>query len=537
MCTEHTPLSAQRVGQAGHAGIERGHIRKDVVEGKSERTYDHSCIRWNPGAASDEYCTSRDAPLRFIVEQLRLTPGLPEWIRPYVAILVLVGLACGAGWLAHAWGWPREQVLAVVILSATVLLWVTETLPLFATAFISISLQLLLIGNPGNWPWLGFEDGNGPTLRDIMAAAVDPVLLLFFSGLVLSRAAVKTGVDRRLASVLLRPMADSPGRLLFGVIAATTCFSLWMSNTATTALMLTLVVPILGQIPEGQPFRRALVVAVPVSANISGMSTPIASPPNAIAMSYIARAGGEISFIGWMAIAVPIVLVLLAFTWWWLLRLYPAGDFEWRVNLPEASLSRRGRWVIFVAALTFGVWLTEPLHGVPASAAAALPITLFFATSIITRDDVNSLDWDVLILIAGGLALGFMLQVTGLDARLATLVSADTPDWARLVLLATATLGLGTFFSNTAIASMLVPVAVVAAGLSPSIGTTAFTMIVALVASLSMALPISTPPNAMAYTTRELSSRDFVRTGGFVGLLGTALIVTIALAWAALRGL
>src|SRR5690606_19386281 len=165
----------------------------------------------------------------------------------------------------------------------------------------------------------------------------------------------------------------------------------------------------------------------------------------------------------------------------------------------------------FVAALTFGVWLTEPLHGVPASAAAALPITLFFATSIITRDDVNSLDWDVLILIAGGLALGFMLQVTGLDARLATLVSADTPDWARLVLLATATLGLGTFFSNTAIASMLVPVAVVAAGLSPSIGTTAFTMIVALVASLSMALLISTPPNAMAYTTRELSSRDFVR--------------------------
>ena len=468
---------------------------------------------------------------------LRLTPGLPPWFRPYVAALLLVGVACGFGWLAHAAGWPREQALAVAILTTTVLLWVTETLPLFATAFISVSLQLLLLGNPGGWSWLGFEDGGGPTLEDIMAAAVDPVLLLFFSGLVLSRAAVKTGVDRKLAAVLLRPMADSPGRLLVGVIAATTCFSLWMSNTATTALMLTLVVPILSQIPEGHAFRRALVLAVPVSANISGMSTPIASPPNAIAMSYIGRAGGgELSFVAWMAIALPIVVLLLAFTWWWLMRLYPPGDLAWSVDLPDARLSRRGSWVIGVAVLTFAIWVTEPLHGVPASAAAVLPVTLFFATSVITRQDVNSLDWDVLMLIAGGLALGFMLQATALDARLALLVPAQAPDWMRLVLIGGATLLLGTFFSNTAIASMFVPVAIVAAGLSPSIGTTAFAVIVALVASLSMALPISTPPNAMAYTTDELASRDFLRTGGFIGLAGTLLIVGGALAWAVIAG-
>jgi sodium-dependent dicarboxylate transporter 2/3/5 len=418
------------------------------------------------------------------------------------------------------------------ILIATVLLWITETLPLFATAFISISLQLLLLGNPGQWSWLGFEQGDGPDLRDFMGAAVDPVLLLFFSGLVLSRAAVKTGVDRKLAAVMLRPMADSPSRLLLGVIAATSFFSLWMSNTATTALMLTLVAPLLLQIPTGQPFRKALVLAVPVSANIAGMSTPIASPPNAIAMSYITRAGIELTFVQWMLLAVPLVVALLAVTWWRLLRLYPPSTLVWRLDLPEATLPWRGVWVIIVATFTFMAWVTEPWHGVPASAAAVLPVVLFFATGIIAREDVNSLDWDVLILIAGGLALGYTLQATHLDARLAAVVPINASDGVRLALLASATLGFGTFFSNTAIASMFVPVAVVTAGLSAGMGLTTYALTTAFVASLSMALPMSTPPNAMAYGSGELTSRDFIRTGGYLGVAGAAVIVLVAVVWA-----
>lgn len=181
--------------------------------------------------------------------------------------------------------------------------------------------------------------------------------------------------------------------------------------------------------------------------------------------------------------------------------------------------------------LTFGVWVTEPFHGVPAPAAAVLPATLFFATAVITRDDVNSLDWDVLILIAGGLALGYTLQTTALDQRLAAIVPAEAPDWLRLTVLAAATLLLGTFFSNTAIASMFIPIAVVTAGLSTTIGLSTHVIVTAFVASLSMALPMSTPPNAMAYSSGELTSRDFVQTGGFVGLAGAATIVAVVLAW------
>src|SRR5690606_1713728 len=108
------------------------------------------------------------------------------------------------------------------------------------------------------------------------------------------------------------------------------------------------------------------------------------------------------------------------------------------------------------------IWMTESWHGVPAPVAAMLPVGLLFATSVISREEVNTLDWDVLILIAGGLALGFGLQTTGLDGQLAALVPANAGDTARLALLALGTVLLGTFFSNTAIASMLMPIAIIA---------------------------------------------------------------------------
>jgi sodium-dependent dicarboxylate transporter 2/3/5 len=184
--------------------------------------------------------------------------------------------------------------------------------------------------------------------------------------------------------------------------------------------------------------------------------------------------------------------------------------------------------VLLVAALTFAVWITEPWHGVRASAAAVLPVTLLFATGIVTRADVNSLDWDVLILIAGGLTLGYSLQITGLDQRLATLVPAGASDVARLALLAAATLVLGTFFSNTAVASMLMPVAVIAAGLGiGGLDLTSYVLAIALVASLSMALPVSTPPNAMTFATGEVTTRDFLRTAGSIGLLGALIVLFV----------
>lgn len=450
---------------------------------------------------------------------------LPDSLRRPLATVALFAISAAVAWGAHAAGWPREQVLIIGILTATVLLWMTEGLPLFATAFISIASQLLLLGNPGGWPWLGFEDGAGPAPGDFLNAAADPVLLLFFGGLVLARAVSTSRLDSRIGALVLRPMSATPSRLLLGVIATTACFSLLMSNTATTALMLALIAPALVQLEPSDGFRKALLLAVPISANIAGMSTPIASPPNAIAVSYLAREGAALGFQRWMLIAVPGVIVLLLLTWWRLLRLFPPPAREWRIEFPEARFTPRGAVVLVIAVVTFLCWITEPWHGVPAAVVAALPVTALFATGIITRDDVNTLDWDVLILIAGGLALGYSLQATGLDNRLAALVPAESGDLARVAVLAGATIGLGTFFSNTAIASMLMPVAMIAASYgSGGVDVAGYALTVALVASLSMALPVSTPPNAMAYARGSLTTGDFLRTAGFIGVVGAVLV-------------
>ena len=458
---------------------------------------------------------------------LRVTPGLPASIHPTVATLGVVLVCIALGWLVHLAGWPRQQVVVTAIVSGTVLLWVLEILPLFSTAFMSMAAQILFLGNPGGWSWVGFENGDGPSSGAFLSAAADPVLLLFFSGLILARAISKTGVHHYITGRLLRPMAATPDRLLLGIILTTSLLSLVMSNTATTALMLTLIEPILRQLPSTDSFRKALVLAVPTSANIAGMSTPISSPPNAIAMSYLARGNVSFSFQDWIALAGPIVIILLAITWWWLIRMYPPSRAEWRLTFPDAPLSGRGVWVVTVAALTFAAWLSEPWHGVPASLAALLPVALFFATTIIDRDDVNSLDWDVLILIAGGLTLGYSLQVTGMDQKLAAAVPTSASSVATLAVLGLATLTLGTFFSNTAIASMLMPVAMVVAAGSSQLDLTTAALMVALSASMSIALPVSTPPNAMAYATGELTSRDFIRSGGYIGAFGTVIILVL----------
>lgn len=461
---------------------------------------------------------------------LRVTPGLPASIHPTVATAGVIVVCAALGWLVHLAGWPREHVVVTAIVSATVLLWVLEILPLFSTAFISMAAQILLLGNPGGWSWLRFQSREAPPPAAFLDAAVDPVLLLFFSGLILARAIAKTGVDHYITARLLRPMAGTPGRLLLGVILTTSLLSLVMSNTATTALMLALIAPILRQLSASDHFRKALVLAVPTSANIAGMSTPISSPPNAIAMSYLARGGASFDFQDWILLAGPVVLILLATTWWWLLRCYPPDRGEWRLTFADAPLSIRGAWVVSVAVLTFVAWLSEPWHGVPASVAALLPVVLFFATTVIDRSDVNSLDWDVLILIAGGLTLGYSLQVTGMAEKLAAAVPVGGTAIASLAVLAAGTLALGTFFSNTAIASMLMPVAVVAAAGSGQLDLTNAALMVALTASMTIALPVSTPPNAMAHASGLVTTGDFIRTGGYIGVFGTVLIV-ILLGW------
>lgn len=431
-------------------------------------------------------------------------------------------------------GWPREQVTMAGIVALAAVLWVTEALPVFATAIVVIAAEILLLtdfSGEGRW---AFASGPAPGLRALLAAVADPVLLLFFSGFLLAKAAAKERVDLVFGGWLLRPFAARPSSLVIGVIAVTGLFSMWMSNTATTVFMLAILAPILTQVPPDAVWRKGLLLAVPFAANVAGMSTPISSPPNAIALGYLTRSGHGVSFGGWMLVGVPLTLVMLAVLAFILLRLFrPPPEATIRLADP-GRLSPRGIVTVAAFAVTVCVWITEAWHGIPASTAALLPVTTLLVAGVVGRDEVNSLDWDVLILIAGGLALGWGISVTGLDQRIAGWLPAGAAGstWL-LAALVSMTLVLSTFLSNTAVANLFLPVGLAAAGIS---GHLPIAMAIAMAASLTMALPISTPPNAIAYARGELRTRDMVLPGALAGLVGGALVLGVMLVLARWQG-
>ena len=409
------------------------------------------------------------------------------------------------------------------------LLWVTEALPLFATALVVIALEIVLLANPGDWTWIGTNMLDAKIhYSDFLSPLSDPIIILFLGGFILAQAAVKVGIDRALASNVLKIFGSKPKTVMLGLMAITAIFSMWMSNTATTAMMITLTVPLLAQVDSGDPFKKALVLCIPFAANIGGMGTPIASPPNAVTVAFLKDIGIEISFLEWTLTALPFVLVLLLITWITLWKVY-RPQHKIILKSEAHQINPQGYYVMTIFVTTIGLWLSEGWHGLPTPVVAFFPIIAFTSTGIIRRSDINSLEWHILILIAGGLALGSGLKITQLDYYLVELI----PQSRTLIfpLLVTVTVLLSTFMSNTAAANLLIPLGVSYAvsmdnsGLALEIGIG-----IAFAASLAMSLPISTPPNAIAYAKGILHSKDFSKAGIFIGVTGIALIILIRLA-------
>lgn len=294
------------------------------------------------------------------------------------------------------------------------LLWVTEALPLFATAILIIALEIILLANPGSWPGLGFEE-DSPAYQTFFAPLANPVIVLFFGGFILAHVVLKEGVDKAIASIILKLFGGKPLMVLLGLMLITALFSMWMSNTATTAMMIILVVPMLTQLPAHDPFKKALLLAIPFASNIGGMGTPIASPPNAVALSFLQQAGYDVSFLQWVLIAVPLMAGLLILTWMLLFFSFKPKDPNIILKPVVQKIDARGWYVIVILMLTIVLWLTDRFHGLSTAVVALFPAIAFTATGLLTRSDVNSLEWHILILIMGGIALGEGMQITGLD--------------------------------------------------------------------------------------------------------------------------
>ena len=467
--------------------------------------------------------------LRFEIDRVNPLTALSNFQRPLMSkhlLMFLLSLVAATTVALVLLKTQKQEVAfmgGVFVLAA--LLWVTEALPLFATALLVFGLQIILLANPGEWQGFGFEDRQGPTYREILSPFADPILILFLGGFMLARAAVKEGVDKALASSILKVFGSKPSYVMLGLMLITGAFSMFMSNTATTAMMITLVSPLFIALRDDDPLRKGLILCIPSAANIGGMGTPIGSPPNAVAIGFLRSEGIQISFLNWMIIGVPLVIILLFIAWALISRLYQSPDKDVRLTTRKREIKPRGWFVIVVFSVTILLWLTDQWHGLPSAVTALFPIIIFTATGIIDRKDYNNLEWHIIALIAGGIALGMGMKMSGLDVILLGLI--PTTSSFVFILLITATITLSIFMSNTAAANLIIPLGISLATLSFGIGEVQvayYGISIALASSVAMALPISTPPNAIAYAKGYLATRDFVRVGLVMSLLAIVLI-------------
>lgn len=435
----------------------------------------------------------------------------------------------------------QQRVIAIFVMA--VMLWLTEAIPAWATSVTIIFVLLFFVSNSSFKFMQGSEGEYGQLLDSvgIMACFADPTIILFLGGFILAIAATKSGLDVWMAKTMIRPFGKKSENVLLGFLLITGIFSMFISNTATAAMMLTFLTPVFKALPANGKGRIALTMAIPIGANLGGMGTPIGTPPNAFAYKVLNDPTGmnmDIGFGQWMTVMAPLVIVLLIIAWFLLRKFFPFKQKTIELNI-EGDMHRNWRTVVVGVTfiITILLWIFGKQVGINANTVAMLPIAVFAFTGVITAKDLQDIDWGVIWMVAGGFALGLAMNGTGLAK--AAVESIPFGEWSPIVILIVAGLVcffLSNFISNTATAALLIPIlTVVCAGMGDKLdvigGSSTVLIGIAVAASAAMSLPISTPPNAIAYSTGLIEQKDMAKAGLTMGIvtlvLGFSLLIVV----------
>jgi sodium-dependent dicarboxylate transporter 2/3/5 len=439
-------------------------------------------------------------------------------------------LACA---LVYAIG-PDEPKLRTGLAIFTLIgsLWMTQAFALSITALL-VPLLAVLAGVL--------------TVRDSLASFANPVIFLFLGGFALAAALSKHGIDKALAMTLLRLAKGHAMGAAVLLFVLTAVLSMWLSNTATAAMMLPLALGLLRDSthpndPHAWRAHAFVLLGLAYSASIGGMATLVGSPPNAIA-----AAQANISFAQWMQIGLPmaaLMLPLMLFLLYVLLRPRLHKAVQTATSTPEDTFTWTTPRVLTtgIFALTVVGWIFgAPMGGALGisqdtdTLVALAAIALLGITGVLQWDDVErQTQWGVLLLFGGGLALSQVMATTGASLFLAeSLVSSlgGAPPWVLLLALVAFVVLLTELVSNTASAALLIPIVL---GLAPSLGYSGASLAaaVALSASCAFMLPVATPPNAIVFGSGWVSQRTMMRCGLAINLMAIALITLAVLAWA-----
>ena len=426
----------------------------------------------------------------------------------------------------------QQRIIAIFVFAT--LAWLTECIPAWATSLAIMMIMCVTVSENSFTIFKG--DGIGELLKSkaIMASFADPIIMLFLAGFILAIAASKSGLDTLLARNMIRPFGKKSENVLLGFLFITGIFSMFISNTATAALMLTFLAPVFAALPANGKGRIALTMSIPLAANLGGMGTPIGTPPNMIALKFLNDPEGlnlGISFGQWMMIMTPLVIILLLICWRILLYFFPFSKKTIELNI-DGEVHKGWRMYIVIATfiITILLWIIpEKITGINTNTVAMIPMGVFAITGVISAKDLQQIDWSVIWMVAGGFALGLGMNSSGLAD--VAIESIPFGNWSPIMILIVSGLicyFLSNFISNTATAALLMPIlAVVCRAMGDKLGviggTSTILLGVAIAASSAMCLPISTPPNAIAYSTGLIQQKDMLKTGLLCGLISLAL--------------
>ena len=410
----------------------------------------------------------------------------------------------------------RSQQITAAILVIAAILWIFEWVPLFVVSFLILALEIV-------WLFPALQGAELASSANIFFGSFfSNIILLFLGGFVLSTLMQKYGLDLRFAQAILERTHGNASLTLLGIILACAFLSMWISNTATTAMMLTIVFPLIKRIPSEHTFKIALVLSIPFACNIGGIGTPIGTPPNAIALSYLAQKGIHLSFLQWMLLTLPFLAVFLVFLWQLLLRLYPAKGLVLSIeNRATGNFGPKQIAAVSIFGATAIGWFIGGYFGFKTGTVALFPIIVCFWFGLLDTSDFRKLPWDILYIISGGLALGTALNASGLGAVLVASLPNEPATIFVLGIIVAAFMS--TIMSNTATAGLVIPL-VIALGANDQL-LISLVVGLAMACSMAMALPVTTPPNAIAFSSRAIASKDMMLAGGIITIAGVVTVL------------
>jgi sodium-dependent dicarboxylate transporter 2/3/5 len=394
------------------------------------------------------------------------------------------------------------------------------------------------------------------SINDATTPYANPIIFLFLGGFTLGLTMQRWSLHRRIALLTLRGVGDRPRRQIAGFMIATAFLSMWVSNTATSIMMLPIGLSVIAMMDSSNPegvrrYATALLLAIAYSASIGGIATLIGTPPNALLAAYLSEnQGTSVGFAQWMLLGIPVSLVMLSLTWWWLTRRdfglgsqAGSGDMIREELKALGPLQKGEKLVALVFVVTAAAWIFRPLlsdgfmpwlsdTGIAIAAAIAMfliPVNLKDREFLLDWETAQGIPWGVLLLFGGGLAMAGVISSSGLAEWIAESLSVagHLPVLVMVALVVGVIIFLTEVTSNTATAAAFLPL-LGALAMSQELSVLLLTVPAAIAASCAFMMPVATPPNAIVFSSGHMKIHDMIRAGFALNILGIVVVTALS---------